>query len=117
MREKTRQQLNWLAVGLVCSFVVVYSLFEARNLMEGPVLTLNLPEKIYVSTKSSILEVRGNAKNILSLAVNNRPVLITPEGDFTDKLLLLPGYNRIAITAKDKFGRENIKIIEAVLTN
>ena len=117
MREKTKRQINWLIVGFICLFVVVYSLFEAKNLLEGPNLTVSLPNKSYVSTTNSEFDITGNAKNILSLTVNNRPILITPEGDFADKLLLLSGYNRIAIIARDKFGRESAKIIEAVLIN
>ena len=117
MREKTKRQINWLIIGLICLFVLTYSLFEAKNLLEGPNLNIISPDKNYVTTASSIFNIVGNAKNIFSLTVNNRPILITPQGDFYDKLLLLPGYNRISIMAKDKFGRESTKIIEAVLTN
>ena len=117
MREKTQKQINWLIVGFVCLFVVAYSLFEAENLLEGPQLAITNPPQTHSSTTEDVFDINGNAKNILSLTVNNRPILITPQGDFNDKLLLLPGYNRISITAKDKFGRESTKIIEAVLTN
>lgn len=117
MREKARRQINLTIIVVICLFVLLYSLYEARNLLKGPNLVISVPEKNYISTKNSVLDIRGNAKNILSLTVNNRPILITPEGDWSDKLLLLSGYNRIAITAKDKFGREEIKIIEVVLTN
>ena len=117
MREKTKRQINWLIVGFICLFIFAYSLFEAQNLLEGPQLNITNPAQTHFSTKENIFDIRGNAKNILSLTVNNRPILITPQGDFYDKLLLLPGYNRISITAKDKFGRESTKIIEAVLIN
>jgi len=117
MRETTKKQINWMIVGLISLFILGYSLYEARNLLEGPELTIINPEKTHFSSTNSVLDISGNAQNILSLTVNSRPILITPQGDFADKLLLLSGYNRIAVIATDKFGRENTKIIEAVLIN
>jgi hypothetical protein len=44
-------------------------------------------------------------KNIQNITLNNKPLLIDKDGNFTETLLLFPGYNVSVISANDKFKR------------
>jgi len=53
---------------------------------------------------NSVVEVTGNAKNAINLALNGREISIDKSGNFKETIALLSGYNIINITVKDKFG-------------
>ena len=80
----------------------------------GPELVIFSP-KDNLQVTSSVLDISGTAKKISMLSVNGRTIMITPDNLFTDKLLLLPGYNRIEIKAQNKFNQEKIEILNIVL--
>ena len=63
---------------------------------------------------TSIEKIIGNAKNATNLTLNGREISVDQEGNFNETIALLPGYNIINITAKDKFGyvdKKNYKLI------
>ncbi len=96
---------------IICILIFGYTFYEARFLIEGPELTIFYPEN-HAVVSDSLLEILGRVKNISSLTINGRPVMITPDRLFNDKLLLLDGYNTIETKVKNKFGQEQSKIIE-----
>ncbi|MDQ5953112.1 MAG: hypothetical protein QG551_340 [Patescibacteria group bacterium] len=52
-----------------------------------------------------VIELKGNAKRAKVLEINGREITINQNGDFTDFLVLSPGYNIITVSAEDKFGK------------
>lgn len=57
----------------------------------------------------SIVKVAGNAKNAVRLALNGREISVDQQGNFSETIALLPGYNIVSIEARDKFGYEDEK--------
>ena len=114
MRDSFKTNIRNSVFGIICIIIFGYTYYEARFLIDGPELTIFSP-KNHTRVTDSLLEIRGQVKNLSNLTINGRPVMITPDGLFNDKLLLLEGYNTIGIKVKNKFGRESEEILEVIL--
>ena len=93
--------------------IVVYAFFRSHDLIFGvKIRNVNLIDGATVS--ESVMEVTGNAKNAIKLTLNGREISINQQGDFSETIALLEGYNIINIKAEDKFGymdEKNYKLI------
>jgi hypothetical protein len=106
-------RLTKLAIGIFFVIVLGYAYFEARGILYGP--------RIHVSSATTevsdpFITVKGQADRISSLSMNGKPITVTEDGAFSEPYLLAPGLNRIALDARDKYGRESREIIEIVYT-
>jgi len=99
--------LRTLAIGagytcLIIGFLL-YIAFQARLLIEGPILTLTAePETI--QTKPFVT-IEGEAENIVFISINGRAIMTTERGYFKEQILLQTGYTIISIGARDRYGR------------
>ncbi|MBI3632830.1 MAG: hypothetical protein HY226_00905 [Candidatus Vogelbacteria bacterium] len=114
MKLEPKKDLRPIILVTISLLVIMYVVYEARFILYGPELTIFSPTN-NLQTNSPLLNVTGKAKNISMLKVNGRPIMITPDNLFTDKLLLLPGYNRIEVKAQNKFNQEKSVILDIVL--
>ncbi len=92
--------------GAIISVLLValwYIAFQARFMIEGPMVTL-IPEPQVVS-KDRVIVLNGKTENITSLTVNGRPIATDPEGNFSEPVILENGYTIMSIDAKDRYGR------------
>lgn len=106
----------WLKVGaLALLFIVIlgYSYYKTKDLLRGIRLTV-LGIEDGETVNSSFLALQGKAKNAVYVSINDREIVINPEGVFGDSLILSPGYNIITIKARDKFGKEKTKVYQIV---
>ncbi|MAZ67434.1 hypothetical protein CL652_01540 [bacterium] len=107
-RSKTTKYFFALFVAIV----LVYAYFEAQNMLYGPQIILNADEAVTV--QEELIEISGTAKNVVEITLSGRPVFIDDSGVFVEKLLLAEGVNRFIFQARDKFGREERKVLEVV---
>jgi hypothetical protein len=91
--------------------LIVYGVFNARKLIEGPQIEVFEPTN-GVEMRSNPISIKGVAKNITFLSLNEKPIAIDTAGIFEEKLLLSPGYNTIRIYAKDRFKQDTVKEIK-----
>lgn len=94
-----------LLMGISVLLLVVYGFFNARNLIMGPAIELFSPVQD-IETKENSLLVKGVAKNVTFISLNEKPISIDKEGLFEEKLLLSPGSNIIQLKARDRFKKE-----------
>lgn len=104
MTDKRTLILRILGASIIIAFLV-YGAIEARGLVFGPVVTLTSPEE-GATVEEPLISLRGNAVRTKSLTANGNPVLIDLEGNFTDYLVLSPGYNIMTIVATDARGTQ-----------
>jgi hypothetical protein len=102
-RPKIRPSRALVAAALV--LLGSYALYQARDLIRGPELTLNTPAD-GASQAAGLLTVDGQAERIAHLYLNGRLIFTNESGHFNEKLLLPPGYTIIRLEADDKFGRQ-----------
>lgn len=90
--------------------LIGYGLFEARKLIEGPVITIDFPQD-GSATSSSLIAIAGTAQNIAFLTIDDSPAYTDESGHFTQLLSPPPGATVITVAAVDRFGRKTQKII------
>jgi hypothetical protein len=102
---------------LVIALLVVggYSLYEFHNVIIGPVINIYEPSD-GATIENPIVEVKGQAKNVSEISLNDRQITVDEAGNFADKVVLSPGFNVIKLSVSDKFGRRTEKQLELVLT-
>ena len=84
-----------------------------RNLILG-VKIQNVNIQNGETSKTSLLEITGNAKNALNLTLNGNEISINQAGDFSETIALSVGYNIVTIEARDKFGKSDKKIYQLI---
>ena len=99
--------------GLILFFVIVlgYAYYEARGVLYGPVIIIS--PRVFEAS-DSFIKISGTAERIASLTMNGKPITVTEDGSFDEPYVLVPGYNRIMLEAKDKYGKTATRAIEIV---
>jgi hypothetical protein len=98
-----RRILVFCGIGILVACIFFYSTYQARNLINGPSITLDDTHTIVQSER--IIVLRGTTQNIVKLTVNGKEIHTNASGVFDHKLILEDGYSITRITAKDRFGR------------
>lgn len=91
-------------VGLVLLALCGYGLLEARHLIRGPSILIDIPSD-YTTFADGFITVAGTAHNSEKLSLNGGPLPIDEEGRF-EKIIVLPqGGGILSLTATDRFQR------------
>ena len=110
-RRSRTYGLVLLAVALLAS----YAYYEMRGYVYGPQLIISAPTDGF-SVTEEILAVEGTAKNITEITLNGRPIFIDEDGHFKEDVLLLSGYNVLALTVVDRYERTNTQYLRGIYT-
>lgn len=113
MRFTLKKMLSVGSGLFVVLAIILYSYYQSRSIIAGPLITLSEPENNMTSTTSLIM-VRGVATRAKEITLQGRQIFIDLDGRFAEQLLLSPGYNIIQLTARDTQGRQMIKDLELV---
>ncbi|MEI7564042.1 MAG: hypothetical protein WCJ39_10905, partial [bacterium] len=103
-RDGTKKIIKISSIILIVLIIVGYALFESHSLIKGPEIIIIDPVPGSLISTSSVTII-GKALRIQDISLNGRPILIDQEGNFSETLLLSPGYNISLFYAKDKFNR------------
>ena len=95
-------------------FIIGYGLFQSKNLIYGPKITLDSNFSKAKVVNDDIINLSGTAKNIATITLDDRSISIDESGVFNEKVLLFPGLNVIKLFGKDKFGASTEKKIEII---
>jgi len=116
MRANPKKVLFIGAILVLAILLVWYVYFQGKNLLEGPRIEISTPVN-GASFSDSLITLKGTAENVARISLNGRAIFVDKDGNFTESLLLLPGYNIINMNAEDKFGRMTHKTLELTLIN
>jgi len=94
--------------------IVAYSLFQARFIILGPHIEIKAPQN-GASFEADLINVVGQAKNIVFISLNDRPIYVDKNGDWSEKLIAPKGPSIITVRARDRFGRSREKSVEIVV--
>jgi hypothetical protein len=84
--------------------LLIYVLFQARFLIEGPKIRLiDEPNSVQ---NNQIVHLRGQARNISKITLNGRQIFTDKTGYFDEALVLENGYTIATIQATDRYGRQ-----------
>jgi hypothetical protein len=111
MAKKPLRSPLYIAGGIGLVLILLYSLFQARELIRGPVLRVDAP--IHgASVHEGIVPIEGYASNITRITLNDRQIFINEAGRFQEDVLLSEGYNIMSVEVEDRFGRSKEERIE-----
>jgi hypothetical protein len=110
-RAKVKQIIKYSLIALFVLIIIVYTGFEISRYITGPKIIITSPEN-GLSLNTSLVEIIGKAVNITEVQVNDSNIFMDEEGNFSQKVLLSPGYNVLKVHGEDKFGRETEKVLE-----
>jgi len=111
-REKTI--LKAALIGLVLVFIGIYGYSKTKDLIDGPRISVSSPEDGETLFQSASV-ISGTAKNVSFLSLNDRPIFVDKNGNFSETVALLPGYNILSVRGIDKFGKKTEKTLQLVL--
>jgi hypothetical protein len=100
-------------VTVIVLIVLAYVFFNTRLFIQGPQVTINSPIS-GISVDDDLIEIEGQVLNSSFIYINDRAISIDDSGNFKEQVLLLNGYNKIIIKAKDKFERQVTKELDLV---
>lgn len=112
-RNGIKKILKISIISLISLIILGYAYFAFHDFINGPKITVFQPISGSSITTSSV-ELVGKAVRIQDITLNDRPILIDEEGNFTEILILAPGYNAFLLSAHDKFNRTTKYKIELV---
>jgi|SRR3989344_579800 len=100
---------------LIAFFILVagYAYFEGRGLLYGPQIAIESP---VMEVSDPMVSIEGRAERISMLSMNGKTIPVTEDGNFSEPYVLTPGYNRIVLRARDRYGNETERVIEVVYT-
>ncbi len=98
---------------LIVVLVLSYTYYQTKDYLRGPILELDNPKNNSAHHQSNVT-IEGYAKNISFISMNGRQIFTNQSGQFSEEILLSKGINIVDIFAKDKFERENEKILKLV---
>jgi hypothetical protein len=103
---------------ILCVSLVIggYGLFEARRLIEGPVITIDSPVNESATSSTGVI-ISGTALNISFLAINDKPSYTDQAGHFDELLSIPPGFTVLTVSAVDRFGRRASKSVSITVLN
>jgi cytoskeletal protein RodZ len=107
-----RAKFDWgpkktLIVLIIIFFLglVSYLTYQYVALVSRPSLKVSSPQQGF-QTEQQSLEVSGKADPDSLVTVNSEPVLLDSQGDFSSRLELFPGENKIVVEATSKLGKK-----------
>ncbi|MFZ2253409.1 MAG: hypothetical protein WAW13_04570 [Minisyncoccia bacterium] len=104
--------LRIASIFFIVSLIVFYVQFQARNIIQGPALTIT-------NTLPSIqherrITINGTAHNVVKLTLNGKEIHTDEDGAFSHTLVLENSYTIMSLNAQDRFGRTTSLIKEFV---
>ena len=109
-----RKVLYYVCLLIVSCLLIGYTMFQARFLLAGPVVTLiNPPEQVQTQRQ---ITLEGTARNIAYLTLNGRQIYTDKNGYFKEALVLENGYTITTLQAHDRYERSRSYTQEFVYT-
>lgn len=103
----TPQTLVIALIVLLVGGAFLYLFREFRSFASDPLLTILEPASNATVERSDIV-LLGRTDRGAQVTVNQQPIYVANDGEFSDKLTLQPGLNTITVIAKNRFEKEKL---------
>ncbi len=111
-----KKKINLVKSISAASFVLLAVFVGSRiiPILRGPEIKINtLPQSSELS--NAMITLSGTAHDTKKLTLNGTTVALSPSGAFSEKILLLPGYNTITFDTSDRLGHKKTQQYAYVL--
>ena len=106
-------RVTWIVLIAFFLFIGIYAYYEGSGLISGPVIEI---ENRALTVSDPLINIEGKAERIASLSMNGKQIAVTENGAFSEPYVLALGYNRIVLSARDRYGKTTERVIEIVYT-
>ncbi len=113
MTAPRQNHLRLILIILFFFFVAGYSYFRLKDVSQGVKISIE-SLKNGITLNDPRINIVGQARHAITLSINDDPVPVDQKGNFSQALLLPPGYTVITVRAEDKFGKTDEKVYEVV---
>lgn len=100
------------ALGVLAIAILFFSYlgFQYFRFSQPPEIKITDPQKGQVISASQV-EVKGKTSSSATLEINNQPVLLDKEGNFSIQIEVFEGTKELVVKARSRAGRETIIVI------
>jgi hypothetical protein len=118
-RSRTKKNVRNMRISTLHAAIALvllssaYGLFQARELLRGPVLTVYNPHE-NSTIEQALFTVHGRAENVIEVRINGRAIATDTEGYFEDTFATPNGLGLMHVAATDRFGRTTEEYIPYV---
>ena len=114
MNRGTTQKIFIASVIVIIAAGLLYFIYRtSRAYISGPSITIAAPAN-YASFPTSTTTIVGVVKRAQDITLDDRSITIDDKGNFSEIILLMPGYNIETLAAHDQFGHVTQKRLELV---
>ncbi len=113
IKDNPKKFLSILLIVFIVLILSGYALFQAKNLISGPILTITEPRD-GETVGYNVVDIKGTARNIASITLNDGPIYVDSAGAFAEKLIVTSGYSIIKLSVADRFGRKKTTLLQLV---
>jgi hypothetical protein len=114
MNRGTTQKIFIAAVIVIITAGLLYFIYRtSRAYISGPSITITAPAD-YAAFSTSTTTIAGIAERVQDITLDGRSITIDDKGNFSETILLMPGYNIETLAAHDQFGHVTQKRLELV---
>ena len=114
MRNIKNKNMKWWIGVISCLtlflIIIVFGYEKMSFIFKGVDIEATMEQK----SNSSISEIKGKAPNAIYITLNGREIFIDKNGNFSESIIVLPGFSIISLNARDKFGKTAEKKFEVV---
>ncbi len=97
-------------LGIAVLIVIVYVFFQYSSLLFAPQLSIEKP--VNGSTVAgNVVEVSGKTDPYATVTIDGEEVFVNLQGTFKKSLYVFSGDDKIEVTAKNRFGKQQIKTL------
>ncbi len=116
MNRGTNQKLFTAIIVAVIAGGLLYFIYKTfQAYFSGPNITVTEPAD-YSAFSTSTATIVGTAQRVQDITLDGRSIIIDNKGNFSEIILLVPGYNIETLAAHDQFGHMTQKRLELVYT-
>jgi len=112
-RRETKFYLKAIIISLFLICLFGYGAFEVWAYATGPKITVTSPPN-GAAVSESLITISGQGKNTKIITLNDRPIVVDEQGNFSEKILLSYGYNVLELKAEDRFGKKTEQKLQVV---
>jgi len=113
-QPKKRYSIQQSLLMITAVALVLFVGTKVYPFVHGPTLLLEELENGTTLHEPKIT-LSGIAKYTKNISINGVPIELSPDGAFSESIVLAPGYNIITTEAKDRFGSSSDSVYQLVL--
>ena len=112
MKNIKEKNMKWWVGIMLCVALFGTIMFFSYEKMCFVIKGVKIEANMELQENSPIATIEGKAPKATHLSINGREIFIDKEGNFSEKIAVLPGFSIITIRAEDRFGNAALKKFE-----